>query len=343
MYRSIKLLAVLLFVSRFGSQAEGRQFTLEVEVPAVSFDVSVVDQRGRPVKDLRPGDFEVLENGIPQQIRYFGESAQPNPYHVYLLFDSSGSTSNQWDLLENAVRGFVELAKPEDRLSAGTFGSFLRPLDDWEGPDETRVTERLVPEEQHVESGRSTQFYRAVGEAISQVYGQIAERRALVVLTDGRDSALFRETLRRGRALPSSEDFAYLELYEMARSSQVPVYFIAINTDRNLAFNQDGTDEYKQLRNLFRNSSVSHDYLRQVRYRMEQIAEASGGQVLFPENIGDVMRFAAEIGKSLSDGYSLGYIPGPAKPGEGVRRISVHVRGHGRLRIRYSQHEYDPR
>lgn len=44
---------------------------LRFDVNVVQVDAVVTDRSGRPVADLHPGDFEVLQDGKPQQITYF--------------------------------------------------------------------------------------------------------------------------------------------------------------------------------------------------------------------------------------------------------------------------------
>ena len=63
-----------------GQTTHPQTSTLQVSVRRVVVDVVVTDQKGRPVKGLTKGDFQVLEDGMPQQIRSFDEhimEAQP--------------------------------------------------------------------------------------------------------------------------------------------------------------------------------------------------------------------------------------------------------------------------
>lgn len=339
--------ALALFTCLFlTASLDGQEFTLEVDVPAVSFDVSVIDEHGLPVTGLTPGDFEVLEDGVPQHVRYFGQNTRPFPSYVYLLFDTSGSTANRRSLMSQILQVFAGVSPSETQVSHGLFGSFLfgafvdvqdgsglAGSVDWQpSPQEIR--------EMTVQSGRSTHFYHAVGEALRDALDGITERRVLIVVTDGRDSSLYRETIRRRRVPNSREDFWYGELLETVRSSGVPVSFVALNTDRNPGFNRGGTDEYAELRRLFAASSIPADYLREVRLRMEEIADVSGGQVVFPQSIDEVSAFAHRIVRDLGSGYSVGYSP-PARESGGVRHITVRVPSGGDLLVRYSQTEYE--
>jgi VWFA-related protein len=58
---------------------------IRVKSNEVKLDVVVKDKRGRPIKDLKPADFEVSEDGVPQKVESFrfvmqgSERAKPEP------------------------------------------------------------------------------------------------------------------------------------------------------------------------------------------------------------------------------------------------------------------------
>jgi hypothetical protein len=57
---------------------------------------------------------------------------------------------------------------------------------------------------------------------------------------------------------------------------------------------------------------------------MQQLAEASGGSITFPQKPDDVISLYEDIGQQLGTAYSLGYAVAPGS-GE-YRRIEVRVR-----------------
>jgi Ca-activated chloride channel family protein len=311
-----------VFVCSTLAFAQTKDFTLRVEVPVVSLDVSVTTETGQPVEGLTPEDFEIYENGVRQDIRYFGSSTAP--YHVYLLFDSSGSTRHKWNFMRRAVAGLLGYVKPQDRISIGIFDGGLETLTEWDDPREEALgaLDPLVTER---ESGGTTEFYKSLEKVLEKSFSDIRERRAVIVLTDGRDTSLYREIIRRNRVMDSVEDRRFRGLFKAAGKEGIPVHFIAINTDRNIEGNTRGADEYRNLQFIYKNSAVPEQYLEQVRERMEKVAEVSGGRVLFPRTIEDVIPLYEEIGKDLGRAYSLGYVPATETPGEGLRRIVVRV------------------
>ena len=312
--------AFTLTVGAASMTALAQDFTLSVDVPVVSLDVSITDEAGHPVDGLRAEDFEIMENGEPQQIRYFGSSTAP--YHVYLLFDSSGSTRHKWDFMRRAAAGFVEFIKPQDRVSIGIFDARLKTLTDW-GDSREETLAALSPLTNGWRSAGTTEFYRSVENAVKKSFSGIRERRAVIVLTDGRDTSLYREIIRHNRVMEPEEDRRFNGLHRTAMEKGIPVYFIAINTDLNLEGNTEGADEHRNLKIIYGESPVPERYLEQVRIRMERVAEISGGQVLFPETLDDIVPLFEQIGRTLGHAYSIGYIPEIEGPDPQLRRIVV--------------------
>jgi VWFA-related protein len=49
--------------------------SIRVRIAMVPVDVRIVDRQGNPVTDLKPEDFTLLEDGVPQEIRHFSAQA----------------------------------------------------------------------------------------------------------------------------------------------------------------------------------------------------------------------------------------------------------------------------
>ena len=328
------LAAGALGISTTGAYAQ--DFTLSVDVPVVSLDVSVTDENGQPVDGLRAEDFEILENGERQQVRYFGSSTAP--YHVYLLFDSSGSTRHKWDFMRRAAAGFVEFIKPQDRVSVGIFDARLKTLTDWDDSREDTLA-ALNPITNGWRSAGTTEFYRSLERAIERSFDRIRERRAIIVLTDGRDTSLYREIIRHNRVMRPEEDKRFKGLYQAAAEGGIPVYLIAVNTDLNLDGNTEGADEHRNLKIIYGESPVPKQYLEQVRIRMGRVAEISGGQILYPKTLDDVVPLFEQIGQTLGHSYSIGYVPEIEGPDTVLRRIVVKT-GNDAHSVRQSRAGY---
>src|SRR6266550_6410919 len=83
----------------------------------VGVPVSVTDAQGQPVRDLKPGDFRIEEDGRPQEIAQLGDPEQV-PLDIALLVDVSGSVVARFDFEQQAAASFIKhVLKPEDRAT----------------------------------------------------------------------------------------------------------------------------------------------------------------------------------------------------------------------------------
>src|SRR6267142_1844085 len=99
-------------------------YTLKLDVPVVSIDVTVLDSKNDLINDLTRADFLVYENAIPQDIRFF--SPVSAPYNVFLLFDSSGSTRTNRGFMGSAVAKLIGNLRPQDSIAIASFDDDFR-------------------------------------------------------------------------------------------------------------------------------------------------------------------------------------------------------------------------
>ena len=94
---------------------------ITVDVEVVNFLCTVRDRRGGFVNDLSKDEFQLREDGHPQEIRYFTREVD-TPITVALLLDMSGSVSHILDIEKNAASRFLaEVLRPTDRALFVTF------------------------------------------------------------------------------------------------------------------------------------------------------------------------------------------------------------------------------
>lgn len=68
-------------LTRAQTPAQDQDDVIRVRSNEVRLDIVVKDKKGRPIKDLKQGDFEVLEDGVPQKVesfRFVNREAAPN-------------------------------------------------------------------------------------------------------------------------------------------------------------------------------------------------------------------------------------------------------------------------
>src|SRR6266705_3977327 len=184
-------LAIVAFVSWAWLSAQQPDYTLRVDVPFIFVDVTVQGAGGTIISDLPQHLFEIYENGIRQQIRYFGPVS--TPYNIFLLFDRSGSTQDKWPLMQRAVAGFISNLRPQDRIAIAAFDSELQRELGWTNDRQKALL--ALPQLILPRNIGGTNLYDAVERALRNEFKKIVDRRALIVLTDGRDTSIYRHLM----------------------------------------------------------------------------------------------------------------------------------------------------
>ena len=152
---------------------------------AVSVDVSVQRDR-RPVPDLKPSDFAVLDNGVPQEIT--DVTYERLPIDVTLLLDVSASvTGTVLDELRRALRQVRADLRPGDRLRLITFNMRVQRVVDF--GDAASDVDQALPA---LTAGGSSAVLD--GLAVALTTPELPGRRRLIVLfSDGQDSSSITE------------------------------------------------------------------------------------------------------------------------------------------------------
>src|SRR5712671_3157775 len=99
---------------------------VKVDTTLVTIPVSVMDRDGRYVPNLRKEDFRVWEDGVEQQVAYFASTEKP--FTVALVIDTSGSTRNKLEEIQDAAIAFVDQLRTDDRVMIVSFNDKIRVL-----------------------------------------------------------------------------------------------------------------------------------------------------------------------------------------------------------------------
>jgi len=128
----ILLLALMVSIS---VMAQDRPLTLRLETDVVTIDVIATDQNGNYVRDLRPEELQLVEDGRPRQFDLFAinnQSSLSRPLAVVFALDLSGSLKPEETvtLRESALK-FIELVKGESVFAAMTFNHEVKIRQDF--------------------------------------------------------------------------------------------------------------------------------------------------------------------------------------------------------------------
>jgi Ca-activated chloride channel family protein len=162
----------------------GEQQTFRSGVDLATFGVTVVDRKGDLVTGLTRDDFEVLEDGKPQDLRFFavGDGDAAPPLHLGLMLDASGSMASDLRLAQGAAIKFLNLLPAAEDITLVDFDTQVR-ITRYPQRDFPRLVERI---RQRKPDGW-TALYDALGTYLDGADQQDG-RRILVMYTDGADS-----------------------------------------------------------------------------------------------------------------------------------------------------------
>ena len=180
----------------------------KVDVNLVELNVSVFDEAGRFAKGLTKDDFTVLEDGAVQDLSAF-EFAESLPMALGLVLDGSGSMDKSMPLVKQAATEFVSnLVREKDQGFVIEFRerpTLLAPM--------TSNRASLIRAIGETRAGGATAFHDSVILGLYQ-FRSLAGKKALVVLTDGKDNH-------------SSTDWPTLKRY--ARTAGVPIFVVGLD------------------------------------------------------------------------------------------------------------------
>ena len=166
--------------------------TLKTDTDLVTVPVVASDHAGTYITDLRKEEFAIAEDGVTQQIAFFGKVAAP--FHVVLMLDTSSSTQDKLREIQQAASAFVEQLQPADRVKVISFDDYVKDLNEF-----TSNRETLRKAINGTRPGQGTKVYDAVELALNTIRN-IRGRKAIVLFSDGMDwysdRASFDGTLR---------------------------------------------------------------------------------------------------------------------------------------------------
>jgi len=166
--------------------------TLKTDTDLVTVPIIATDRSGLYITDLRQEEFKILEDGVPQEIAFFGKVAAP--FHVVLMLDTSSSTKDHLTKIQNAAYAFVQQLQPVDRVKIISFDDQIRELNEF-----TSDREVLRTAINSTRPGEGTKVYDAFEIAMNTLR-KIRGRRAIVLFSDGMDwfsdKATFESTVR---------------------------------------------------------------------------------------------------------------------------------------------------
>jgi Ca-activated chloride channel homolog len=292
---------------------------INITVDLVQLNVAVTDNKGNYITGLRPQDFVVTEDGIPERIATFGEGDESahailrtppgsNPVaapendgatvsgnqlsalvggaNVFVLFDTSNYMYRGFVFAQDAIADFVRSLKNADKVA---FYSYSRDL--------SRATLLTADRSDVLRGVRTTvagddaALYNCLLLTVQDA-SHFTGRKVIVVFSNGPDNA----------SMVPPEEVA-----ELAQSTGTTIYMV----------------------------STEQAHLEPISNAVfERMTAATGGKVYFAKDWEEEQKAFTSIRDDLAHLYSLSYYPQP-NPNRGWRTITVRLTNeHKRYHIR---------
>jgi len=289
---------------------------IRVESNLVVLNVGVADQKGRAVTDLARGDFAVYEDGVKQSVVSFEPAA--SPFSLVILLDMSGSTRNFRPTLKQSAIRFLDALGPGDRITVIAFNDKVKTLQGFT-TDRRKVAFAI---DYLAEGTGNTNLYQALRYSLEQLSKEGKRRKAVVVLTDGIDTAvgkLDREsssqanTIEEAKAAVKPDQAAAVRnVLDSADRLGVTIYPLALPSG-----------DPKKLLPLTPQQAAVYSA---ARARMQTLADRTGGRLHEIQRLEDMGRLYAEVAADLRTLYSISYQSSNAGARDGRwRAINVEV------------------
>jgi len=257
-------LAALMLAAQNPPLVDRRPLRSSVELTVVT--VTVRDADGRLVTELPRDAFQVFEDGDPQQTTQF--TNERVPVGLGLLLDISDSMFGQRiaDARSTVERFLLELLKPTDAFFVMAFNHEPSLLTTWTD-DPSTVRSALAA----IKPWGGTAIYDAIVRAAPMLDARPRERAALVVISDGADTASDRSLRDVRSAMLRTDAF---------------IYAVAIDSPERRPIN----------------TRVNPEALR-------EITNQSGGTTEVVHDAAELDAATTRIAEELNSQYVLGYSP----------------------------------
>ncbi|HEY2842448.1 MAG TPA: VWA domain-containing protein [Bryobacteraceae bacterium] len=304
----IRRLGFILLVVALAAAQDRPTFRIKVDMVVLSF--TITDTKGKYVNGLKPSDFRILEDGIPQKLSTFSEGNKPplevaadgtmKPIVVDAVTGVTGGTGPEvrsdafvgtnvfvlFDTSNYMYRGFV--------YASDAIADFIRGLDRADSVAVYTYSRNL---------SRASALSKERNDAIAGLRGAVA----------GDDSALYNGlllTIRDAAKVPGRKVVIVFSNGPDNASMVAPDDVRAVAEDEGIPIYVISTNEISK-------DPISANVFRRISTR-------TGGKAYFATNWQKQVEAFEAIREDLGNSYTVTYYP-QTNPNEGFRKIAVEV------------------
>jgi VWFA-related protein len=269
-------------------------YSLRVDVPIVNIDANVIlDKTHQFVPGLKPGNFLILEDGVPQTIT--SVRVAQTPITAVLLLEFAANSYYLINDMQNASYYFFRSLRPDDYVAVVTYDLKTHILTDFTNNKDliAQSLQSLI-----IPGFSDTNMFDALYETLDRV-SRIEGRKYIILIGSGRDT------------------FSKLTLDKMLAK---------IKSTTNITIFTVGTgallNEMRSGGGGMGSSIREMDYL-QAQNQLKTFADMTGGLSFSPLFQGALPDVFADINNSIRNQYILTYRPTNTKNDGSYRKVKV--------------------
>ncbi len=263
----------------------------------VTVEITVVDGDGVFIPGIPAGNFQILEDGVPQKIQQLGQSEAPMTVCLLIEFSNLYQQywSETWYQTLAATYGFVQTLRPEDWVAVVAYDLKPEILADFT-QDRRKINEAL--QRMRIAGYSESNLFDALAEMCERMKG-IEGRKAIVVISSGVDTF---------------SKLTYKEARTKIQDAGVTVHTVGL---------MQALREWYDARGYL--GSIGRMNFLQADNQMRTFAKETGGLSFFPRFYGQFPSIFQALNYVMRNQYVALYQPTNAKRDGSYREIEVRL------------------
>jgi VWFA-related protein len=290
-------------------------YSISVNVPLVNLDVLVTSKDGQTIPGLKKENFKVVEDGAPQTISSFNQTAAPITAVLLVEF-----ASTNYDFEVEALRAsyaFANTLQKDDWVSVVSYDMKPYILVDFT-QDKRAVMGAL--NQLRMPGFSETNMFDALFDTLDRI-DRIEGKKYIILVTTGVDSF---SKLNLDQILKKIKSTKDVTIYPISVGFAVREY-CEVHPRSSFCHNNRGMGI----------PAGEMTYL-QADNEVKTFAQLTGGRAYFPRFQGELPEIFQEVGADIRNQYSISYHPTNAKLDGTYRKLKVELQAPdgGPLKIR---------
>ena len=281
-------------------EKEETPYALQVEVPLVNVDVTIVDRDGNFIPNLRKERFRVYQEGVEQEIVAFAPTEAP--LTTVLLVEATPALGYLlWQNLDAAYL-FLKQLRKEDWVAL--IGYDMRPRIE---VDFTQNRHDVVRALRNMQWGAGRFSEANMYDAVIDTLDRLKE-------VEGKKSIIL-----IGTGVNTFSRYTWDEARKVVRDHRTAIYAIGMAWPLRLYYERAEARGYR--------TAIQQMDINMAEAQMRDLAQQTGGRAYFPRFITEMPGIYSEIGAMLRNQYSLAFRPRHFQRDGKFHEISVKLVG----------------